>query len=251
MRYFVELAYRGTNYQGWQKQPGERPTVQDNIELSLSTLLNQSTAVMGCGRTDTGVHALQYFMHFDFEGELPKNFLYRLNKHLPKDISIFRIIPVDKERHVRFDASHRAYEYRIITSKDPFKIDTAHYYPFKQFTDQDKMQEAAKLLLNYEEFYPFCKSNNDSYTMRCELFHSEWEFKDNEWTFNIAANRFLRGMIRLIVGMCLNVGQDKISLEEVKQALDEQRLLSKSLSVDASGLYLKDIRYPFIQQKDF
>ena len=147
--------------------------------------------------------------------------------------------------------SHRAYEYRIITSKDPFKIDTAHYYPFKQFTDKDKMQEAAKLLLNYEEFYPFCKSNNDSYTMRCELFHSEWEFKDNEWTFNIAANRFLRGMIRLIVGMCLNVGQDKISLEEVKQALDEQRLLSKSLSVDASGLYLKDIRYPFIQQKDF
>ena len=104
MRYFVELAYKGTNYQGWQKQPGDRPTVQDNIELSLSTLLNQVTTVMGCGRTDTGVHALQYFMHFDFEGELPKNFLYRLNKHLPKDISIFKIIPVDKERHVRFDA---------------------------------------------------------------------------------------------------------------------------------------------------
>lgn len=247
MRYFLELAYRGTNYQGWQKQPGDRPTVQDTIELSLSTLLNTPTSVIGCGRTDTGVHAKQFFLHFDLDKELPKNFLYRLNKHLPKDISIFRIIPVEPEHHARFDASHRAYEYRIITRKDPFEIDTAHHYAFSRFTNQDKMQEAAKLLLDYEEFFPFCKSNNDANTMRCEIYHAEWTFDEHQWVFNIAANRFLRGMIRLIVGMCLNVGQDKISLQEVKQALEEQSLLKKSLSVDASGLYLKDIRYPFIQ----
>ena len=246
MRYFLELAYRGTQYQGWQKQPGDRPTVQDTIELSLSTLLNQETPVVGCGRTDTGVHALQFFLHFDLEKELPKNFLYRLNKHLPKDISIFRIIPVSNENHARFDASHRAYEYRISTYKDPFKIDTAHYFPFSRFTDTDKVQEAAKLLLNYNEFFPFCKSNNDANTMICELYHAEWQFDKDEWTFNISANRFLRGMIRLIVGMCLNVGQGKITLDEVKHAMDHQRLLTKSLSVNASGLYLKDIRYPFI-----
>ena len=247
MRYFIELAYNGAQYQGWQRQPGGRPTVQGNIEHSLSVLLNTETAITGCGRTDTGVHALQYFLHFDGPDELPPNFHYRLNKHLPKDISIFRIIPVESEAHARFDASHRAYEYRLFTYKNPFEIDTAHYFKFSKFTDRDKVQKAAKLLLNYDEFYPFCKSNHDAKTMKCTIYNAEWTFEEQQWTFDIAANRFLRGMIRLIVGMCLNVGQDKISLDDVKKAMDTQTLLKKSLSVDPAGLYLKDIRYPYIK----
>lgn len=244
MRYFVELSYKGTQYCGWQRQPNA-PTVQETIEDALSTILNTPTSIMGCGRTDTGVHARKFYMHFDYVGDLPKSFQNRLNKFLPTDIAIHRIIEVDAEAHTRFDAFYRAYEYHILFDKNPFHKETAYYYPAGKKLDIEKLNEAAALLLNYEEFFTFCKSESSANTMFCEMKVAKWEVVgDKGLVFHIAANRFLRGMVRLIVGMCLNVALGKISIKEVESALKNQTRLDKSYSVPAEGLYLTEIRYP-------
>lgn len=252
MRYFAELAYNGTNYNGWQRQPNA-PSVQETIEKAFSLILRTPIEIMGCGRTDTGVHASQFFIHFDleaipkgFEKDFQKTFLNRVNKYLPKDIAIFRIFEVKENAHVRFDAYYRAYEYHLIFDKNPFLPDTAFCFPRGKKIDFDKMQAAAKLLLSYEEFFTFCKTNSDAKTMLCDLKRSEWvwEKEGKHLVFHIAANRFLRGMVRLIVGMCINVGLGKIPLSEVKEALDQQKRLSKSYSVPPNGLFLTEVRYP-------
>ncbi|MEM1322812.1 MAG: tRNA pseudouridine(38-40) synthase TruA [Bacteroidota bacterium] len=250
MRYFAELSYRGTHYCGWQRQPNS-PSVQEAIETQLSLILQQETSIVGCGRTDTGVHALHYFMHFDLpESTLPPNFLHRLNKMLPQDIVLHRLLPVADEAHARYDAFQRSYQYDLHFEKSPFLADRSFHYPYRQKPDPQKVQAAAQLLLNYRAFYPFCKSNSDVKTMNCELSQAKWSF-DNKggWSFNITANRFLRGMIRLIVGMCLNVGLDKVSLDDVRQALDRQERLQKNWSVPPEGLFLRDIRYPYISSE--
>ena len=248
MRYFAELAYRGTNYFGWQVQP-RQISVQATLENAFSTILQSKIAVVGCGRTDTGVHASQYYLHFDFDGALPKHFVSRLNKFLPKDIAIFRIFPVMANAHARFQAQHRAYEYRMHFQKDPFRQDSSYFYPYPNRPDFTRMQKAAALLLEYELFFPFCKTHNDAKTYRCELQRSEWILHPdgNSMSYHIAANRFLRGMVRLIVGMCINVGLEKLSLETVREALDQQIRIERSNSAPAEGLYLRDIRYDFIK----
>lgn len=247
MRYFVELAYKGTNFFGWQIQP-KQISVQETLEHAFSTILRTKTGVIGCGRTDSGVHAGQYYLHFDFEGEFPEHFLSRINKFLPPDIAIFRIFPVAKGAHARFDAYHRAYEYCIHFRKDPFQQGTSYYYPFPQKPNPEKMQEAARLLLGYDNFFPFCKTNHDAHTYRCALKRSEWirGADGRSLSYHIASNRFLRGMVRLIVGMCINVGTGKLDLETVRNALDEQTRLERSTSAPPEGLYLRDIRYPFL-----
>lgn len=246
MRYFGELAYNGTNYFGWQRQP-EDITVQQVIEESMSLILRVPIKIMGCGRTDTGVHAAQYFIHFDYDGNLPKGFSHRLNKVLPKDIAFRKIFEVAADAHTRFDAYSRSYEYHMDLRKNPFQEKTTYYYNYAQIPDFDKMQEAAALLLEYKEFATFCKAHHDAKTMICQLTRSEWKkIDDYHWVYHVTSNRFLRGMIRLIVGMCLNVGRGKITLGEVRRALDEQVQLQKSLSVPPEGLYLKDIKYPFL-----
>lgn len=244
MRYFSELAYKGTNYNGWQRQPNA-PSVQQAIEEAMATILGSAIEVVGCGRTDTGVHASQYFMHFDVEGGFPKEFLRRLNKLLPADIAIRSIFEVAPDAHARFDAVRRSYEYHVVLDKNPFGTDTTWHFPFFDKLDLQKTQAAAALLLNYKEFQPFCKSNTDVHTMECTLFRSEWVFDEaaRRLVFHISANRFLRGMVRLIVGMCLNVGLGKVELEEVRQALDQQVLLKKSWSVPPDGLFLTEVRY--------
>ncbi|NBC06134.1 MAG: tRNA pseudouridine(38-40) synthase TruA [Bacteroidetes bacterium] len=249
MRYFAELAYNGAAYHGWQSQP-RQVSVQSTIEQALSTLLNRPTGVVGCGRTDAGVHALQYFLHFDCEGELPPAFRQRINKFLPKDIAIYRFIPVSDSAHARFDASHRAYEYRIDFRKNPFGVGTRYYYPYPTLPDRPLMQQAADLLMGYEAFYPFCKSNTDVKTMRCDLRQAKWEGQpeDGHMRFHVAADRFLRGMIRLMVGACLNIGTGKLPLAALREAMDKQQRLTRSWSAPPDGLYLKDIRYPFISQ---
>ncbi len=243
MRYFSELAYKGTNYSGWQRQPNAS-SVQQAIEEAMSKILGSSIEVIGCGRTDSGVHASQYFLHFDFEGKFPDEFLRRLNKLLPSDIAIRRIYEVKPDAHARFDAIRRSYEYHVVLDKTPFEAETAWHFPFADKLKLGDMQTAAALLLRYREFQPFCKSNTDVHTMACSLYHAEWDFdKPGRMVFHISANRFLRGMVRLIVGMSLNVGLGKVTLEEVKDALDRQVLLNKSWSVPAEGLFLTEIRY--------
>lgn len=246
MRYFAELAYNGTNYSGWQRQPNNM-TVQEQIETSMALIARQPVEIMGCGRTDSGVHASQYFIHFDFEGELPNAFMLRLNRVLPKDIAFRRIFEVASDAHTRFDAYSRSYEYHMDFRKNPFLQKTIYFYNLAEKPDFDKMQEAAALLLEYKEFGTFCKANHDAKTMICEMTRSEWEKIDEyHWVYHVTANRFLRGMVRLIVGMCLNVGRGKNTLEDVRKALDEQVQLKKSLSVNAEGLFLTNIKYPFL-----
>ncbi len=247
MRYFAELAYNGAQYHGWQNQP-DKISVQEKLEGAFSTILGAPIEVVGCGRTDTGVHARQYFLHFDFDGKFPREFLRRINKFLPRDIALFRIFEVAPEAHARFDATHRAYEYHIDFIKNPFGIGTSYFYPYAALPDINKMQEAAGLLLGYEAFFPFCKTNTDAKTMRCALKRSEWEGSPEagKMIFHIASDRFLRGMVRLIVGMCLHVGMGKTSLGEVREAMEQQKWLKKSWSAPPDGLYLMDIRYPFL-----
>lgn len=242
MRYFAELSYKGTNYSGWQRQPNAS-SIQQTIEEALATFLRIPTPIVGCGRTDAGVHAKQYFCHFDTDKELEDHFVFRLNKYLPKDIAIHQIFKVKDDVHARFDATHRAYEYHIHTQKSPFIRQTSWFYPQGKELDFAFLQEAAHLLLKYHSFFPFCKTNSDVKTMRCQLFRSEWEQKGDQLIFHIAANRFLRGMVRLIVGMCINVARHNIKLEDVYEALDQQTRLKMSYSVPPEGLYLTDIRY--------
>jgi tRNA pseudouridine38-40 synthase len=246
MRYFVELAYNGKAYFGWQRQPNAI-SVQQSIEEALSTILRSEITITGCGRTDTGVHAKQYFIHFDFEEKFPKGFLSRINKFLPQDIVFYNLFAVKPEAHARFDAYERSYEYHLSFQKTPFYPDTSYHFPFAEQLNFEKMQEANQLLLEYEEFFPFCKTNTDVKTMKCELSRAQWE-RPNEQSavFHITANRFLRGMVRLIVGMNLNVGLGKTTLEELKTAMDNQSRLKKSLSVPPQGLFLTGIKYPYV-----
>ena len=245
MRYFAEISYCGTRYAGWQKQPGELPSVQGVVEDAMSLILAAPIEITGCGRTDTGVHARQYFLHFDFEGEFPEGFLKRLNKFLPADIAFRRIFPVASGAHARFDAYERSYEYHLTLSKDPFTTGLVYFFPFRDRLDFDKTQQAAGLLLQYDTFFPFCKSNTDDRSLRCDLKRAEWvsDPENDRLIFHISSNRFLRGMVRLIVGMCLNVGMDQVSLDEVKEAMEAQTRLAKSWSVPGEGLYLTGVRY--------
>ncbi len=242
MRYFLELSYNGTSFCGWQRQPNA-PSVQQTIEEELSKLLGSTTDIVGCGRTDTGVHAKQYFLHFDTENEVPQNIVFRLNKMLPTSIAIQNCFEVVSEKHARFNASNRAYEYHIIFEKSPFEVETAWCYHLGKKLDLKKLQAAAQLLLEYKDFFPFCKTNTDVKTMRCDLRRSEWEQTGKGLIYHIAADRFLRGMVRLIVGMCINVGLGKVELATVKEALDNQTRLTKSYSVPPQGLYLTDVQY--------
>lgn len=247
MRFFTTLAYRGTDYVGWQNQPNQ-VSVQSTLEDAFSTILNQEIAITGCGRTDTGVHAKHYVAHLDIQGALPENHLFRINKYLPKDIAIFDLYPVHATAHARFDAFSRGYEYHLTPQKDPFSTDLAFYHNLAKRIDLVALQEAASLLLDYQEFYPFCKSNTDVKTMICEMEESRWEQQGTHLVYHVRANRFLRGMVRLIVGMCLNVGLGKLSLETVREAMEKQERMQQSWSVPPQGLYLKDIRYPYIDQ---
>lgn len=247
MRYFLELAYNGTRFQGYQIQPNGI-TVQEKLEKGLSTLLKTPTSIVGCGRTDTGVHAAQYFAHFDANSPVSDRFVYALNALVGYDIAIYDIHQVGDEAHARFDAQSRSYKYYISTRPNPFSREVAYHHPRSEYLDRNKMQEAAQLLLEYKEFATFCKTNTDVKTMFCTLTRSEWieDREKHQLIYHVSANRFLRGMIRLIVGMCLNVGRGKLELDTVRKALDEQTALQNAWSVPPQGLFLMDIKYPYI-----
>ena len=256
MRYFLELAYNGTRFNGWQRQPND-PSVQQRIEDAFRLILQQPTLeIVGCGRTDAGVHAGKYVAHFDFDGVFPKEFLNRANKLVGGDIALQRVAPVSDEAHARFDAVLRSYRYNILFKKNPFSQETAWFFPLRTPLDFGKMQKAAEILLRqsrnpdssgrgHSEFAPFCKTHSDAKTMRCDVSKAEWIFDDDGATFEISANRFLRGMVRLMVGACVNIGLGQLTLDDLAHALDAQTPLQKSYSVPPTGLFLTEVRYPF------
>lgn len=243
-RYVIELAYNGTNFSGWQRQPNAM-SVEEAVDSALSLILGEQIKIVGCGRTDAGVHASHYIAHFDFAGELPPAFLRRYNRLLVEDIAVQAIWRVPADFHARFHATGRNYVYKVALKKDVFRKDTVASLPqLRGKVDLQAMQAAADMLLEYKAFAPFCKTNSDAFTMNCDLTEARWEFREDDWAFHISANRFLRGMVRLIVGMCIRVGQGKLTLEELRVAMEAQTRLPKPWSAPAEGLFLSDIRYP-------
>lgn len=243
MRYFIKLAYRGTPFAGWQTQPNAL-SVQQCMEETLGRLLKTSVSLVGCGRTDTGVHASEYFAHFDWEqSDLPQDLISRLNRMLPPEIAIYDLYPVSTDLHARFSATRRTYHYHLTGERDPFRQDLVYaFYNFDKL-DRPVMQEAAHLIGEFDAFYPFCKSHSGVEHYRCQIYHSGWKESGVDFIYEISANRFLRGMVRLIVGMCIQAGLHQISLAEVRSSLVSQTPLPKSLSVPARGLFLTKIMY--------
>ena len=244
MRYFIKLAYNGTHYHGWQCQPNAS-SVQETLNKAVSVILNSEINLMGAGRTDTGVHATEMYAHFDFEKPFDlKSIVHKLNSYLPKDIVVYAVIPVPDEAHARFDATKRTYEYHINTFKDAFLQDGSWYFHKK--LDLDSMNEASKLLFNHTDFQCFSKVNTDVNTFDCTIFEAYWQQKDNQIVFTISANRFLRNMVRAIVGTLVNVGLHKINLDDFNEIIKSKNREKAGFSVPAHGLYLTKIEYDYL-----
>ncbi len=242
MRYFVVFSYFGKQYHGWQIQPNA-VTVEAIMENAFSKLLGVKIDLIGAGRTDTGVHAKQMIAHFDAEmiSDI-SDIVYRLNAFLPSDIAVQDIFETNSEVHARFDAISRTYEYWIVQEKNPFLSHHAHYikYPL----DIDKMNKAAQILLENTDFECFSKSNTDVYTFLCNISQAKWSLKNDVLVFTITADRFLRNMVRAIVGTLLEVGLGKMELETVNAIIKSKNRSNAGASVPAKGLYLTQVIYP-------
>lgn len=244
MRYFLEFAYKGTNYHGWQYQPNAT-SVQETLTKALSTILKTDIELVGAGRTDSGVHAKQMFAHFDFDQEIDIPYLsHKLNSFLPKDIAILNIHKVHDEAHARFDATKRTYEYHIHTKKDAFESDDSWYN--QNELNIDKMNDACKILFNYIDFECFSKVHTDVNTFNCKIFEANWKQNDNRFVFTISADRFLRNMVRAIVGTMVNIGLEKVSLPDFIQIIESKDRSKAGFSVPAHGLYLTKVEYPYL-----
>ncbi|MDD2819964.1 MAG: tRNA pseudouridine(38-40) synthase TruA [Flavobacterium sp.] len=244
MRYFIKLAYNGTHYHGWQYQPNAA-SVQETMNKAFSVLLNTTINLMGAGRTDTGVHAKEMFAHFDSENQFDiPSLVHKLNSYLPKDIVIYDIIPVHDDAHTRFDATKRTYEYHINTFKDVFSQEQSWY--FHQKLDIDMMNEAARTLFNHTDFQCFSKVNTDVNTFDCTIFEAYWKQENGNLIFTISANRFLRNMVRAIVGTLVNIGLHKITLADFTTIIESKNRDKAGFSVPAHGLYLTKIEYDYL-----
>ena len=242
MRYFIELAYNGGNYHGWQNQPNAI-TVQSKLELALSTLLSDDIAIVGAGRTDTGVHAKHMVAHFDTVVKFKtSDLIYKLNSFLPNDIAIFDVYGVKPEVHARFDAVARTYHYHISTYKNPFLSGLAHefYLPL----DVELMNEASNVLLNYNDFQCFSKTHTDVKTYYCKIIKATWTEENHQLIFEITADRFLRNMVRAIVGTMINIGQGKITIAQLHDIINSKDRTKAGFSAPACGLYLTKVTYP-------
>ena len=246
-RYFIELAYNGKAFHGWQIQP-DAPSVQETLEHALGTLLRAPVSVVGAGRTDTGVHASFYVAHFDWEGALfsPEQIAYKLNRILGKDIAVYRLYPVSPGMHARFSALSRTYKYYIDKTKDPFTCEyawRAHPLP-----DIGRMNEACRILFEYKDFTSFAKLHSDARTNDCTLMEARWEDTGKQLVFTIKANRFLRNMVRAIVGTLVEIGQGKLTPEAIRQIIESKDRCKAGSSVPGHALFLCDITYPPINE---
>jgi len=254
MRYFLEVSYKGTNYSGFQIQKNAN-TIQAEIEKALNIILKKEVSLTGSSRTDTGVHALQNYFHFDFDTPLisldtesDDTLLYNLNSILPEDIAIKKIIPVKENSNCRFDAIKREYKYYIYQTKNPFLIDRSYYFPYK--LDIKKMIEAAEIIKEKKNFTSFSKKKTQLKSFECTIYESEWIFENESLVYHVIANRFLRGMVRALTSTMLNIGRGKLSLNEFISLIDAQDFAKANFAVPAHGLFLVSIQYPdkyFIQ----
>lgn len=246
MRYFLELAYKGTNYSGWQVQ-ANAVSIQEKINDALSILAGNSIETLGCGRTDTGVHAKQFFVQFDWKSPIidPYRFNFQLNGILPNDIVIFNLHQVPDDASARYDAVSRIYEYYIYAKKNPFLRDFACWYP--KPLDFGVLNQAASILIGEKDFECFSKSRSDVKHFICTVHEAGWQMEKDLLVFKITANRFLRGMVRAIVGTLLKAGSGEISIQDIDRILENKKRSDAGMSVPAQGLYLSSIQYPFIK----
>lgn len=246
MRYFIQFSYNGTNYHGWQLQPNAI-SVQEILTKALKILFRDDFEIVGAGRTDAGVHAKLMYAHFDTDVVFNKEkMIQKLNSFLPEDVTVFNFFEVANDAHARFDAVSRSYEYHIHTFKNSF-LKNLSYYQFKNL-DIDKMNEAAKILLQYEDFECFSKTHTDVFTFNCTITTAYWEQKGSQLIFHISANRFLRNMVRAIVGTLINVGLGKIQVNDLHQIIKSKNRGKAGFSVPAHGLYLTKVMYPYINE---
>lgn len=244
MRFAVRLSFNGSSYYGWQSQHGGN-TVQDIIENAIELRFGQNIPITGCCRTDSGVHASDFVFHFDSENDLREDFIYRLNKMLPDKIALKSIHLVEDSFHSRFDAISRSYTYYISSTKNVFNSEFSYYFPAIENADFNLMNQACEIIKNSNEFFPFCKSKSDVNTMKCNIMEIAWiKNTDNStYSFSIVSDRFLRGMVRMIVGACINIGLKKIEIDDLEHSLKNQSRLKKSWSVPAQGLFLDGVKY--------
>lgn len=250
MRYFITFSYDGTNYHGWQIQPNG-VSVQEKLQGALSTLLREEIVVTGAGRTDAGVHAKMMVAHFEMaEGRWQKedgsfddkDLVYKLNRLLPQDIAVQKVEPVSDDMHARFSATSRTYHYYIHTKKDPFL--RAYSCELHYSLDFEKMNEAGRILTTYEDFGAFCKAHSDVKTTLCKVTRAEWiQTGETTWYFEITANRFLRNMVRAVVGTMVDVGRGKLSLEDFCKVIEGKKRSDAGESMPGNALFLEEVKY--------
>jgi tRNA pseudouridine38-40 synthase len=239
-RYFIELAYKGTNYHGWQIQPNAK-SVQETIENALFTKFREKIKLTGAGRTDTGVHASFYVAHFDCNIKITEKNVFSLNNILPKDIVIYKIYKVGNTANARFDAIFRTYKYFISTKKNPFNLETVTQINTE--INLNLLNEASKILLEYTDFTSFSKLHSDTKTNNCKIFSAKWYLENNLYVFEITADRFLRNMVRSIVGTMININEGKTTILELKQIIEGKNRNLAGKSAAPEGLFLTDIKY--------
>ncbi|CAM4036016.1 MULTISPECIES: tRNA pseudouridine(38-40) synthase TruA [Flavobacterium] len=246
MRYFIEFAYNGKDYFGFQIQP-DAVSIQETLNSAINLLFKATIDIVGAGRTDSGVHAKQMYAHFDYENEIDAAFwVKKLNSYLPKDIVVFKVFKVHDDAHARFDATSRTYEYYIHNFKDAFNHEGSWY--FYKALDVDKMNEACKILFEYIDFECFSKVHTDVHTFNCTITEAFWQKKGNQLLFTIQADRFLRNMVRAIVGTMINIGIGKITVDDFRKVIESKSRKEAGFSVPAHGLYLVNVAYPYISE---
>lgn len=241
MRYFIEVAYRGTNYSGFQAQKNAN-TIQNEIEKAFKIIQKKDIVLTGSSRTDAGVHAIQNFFHFDFEKKIDSKFLYSINSILPEDIVVKEIRNVKDDSHCRFDAESREYKYYIYQKKNPFLIDKAYYYPYQP--NLEKLNEAAAIVKKYSDFTSFSKKNTQVKSFICSINQSEWKLEGDCLVYYVTGNRFLRGMVRALVATMLQVGLEKITIAQFRKIIEAKDCKQAKFGVPPEGLFLVAVLYP-------
>jgi len=244
-RYFIKCAYDGSHYSGWQIQTNA-VSVQGAIQDALSTVLRNKIDIVGCGRTDAGVHASGYYFHFDYEGDFDDKHLFSANRVLAKSIQLISFQKVSADDHARYSATARQYRYQIALTEDPFKLMYHHRLNRPELYDQKALENAASLFIGKYDFEFFSKVGSDVNHYNCEVYKSEWLFEKDEWFFRVQANRFMRGMVRLLVGAQLQLASGKITDADMRQALSKTKSLDYNFSVPGNALFLEKIDYDFI-----